>query len=460
MRKIIYSFIIDTAQIFAYQGYALAMSIIEYCNADPCDIYIHIPNSLNENTKNIFKNIGINILYFEPFGDRKYCNKLVQIPALENMKFDILILLDTDTIFVDDISRELSAGLISGKIIDAYNPSLECLGAIFEEANIETPPIVPVDTGIGQTFTGNFNGGCYVIPKKFASMLGSEWQKWALFLLSNNQHLVREGKAAHVDQVSFAMACASLNLPTQCLPTNLNYFTHFEAQKHYFDPLSPIRMLHYHNDGLNVLGLIEKSHITDPSAIAAINLANSFISRYFNNELFWNFRYERYPERGSGIGSRDENAQYKSALLLEQGIEHATSILDVGCGDLEVIKKLMLTDYLGLDSSSKALEIAQSKRPDLAFQLSQQSDWPSKQMVLCFEVAIHQTNFQNYENFLKKVIGVTEKTLIISGYENKLPDHMVYFYEPISETLNRLGNFKQIKKIGAHSDVIIFRCEK
>ncbi|MFN8958598.1 MAG: hypothetical protein ACK5XI_10750, partial [Hyphomonadaceae bacterium] len=246
MRKIIYSFIVDSAPIFAYQGHILASSIIETCSANPGEIYVHCSAGVDEYIRNIFLNLGVNVLDFEPFGDQKYCNKLVQIPALANVEFDILVLLDTDTIFVEDMSKEFSAEAVSGKIVDAYNPSLKCLSSIFKDADIKAPPIVPVDTGDGLTFAGNFNGGCYVIPKKFASELGREWRKWAQFLLSDNHHLASEGKTAHVDQVSFAMACASLGLPTRHMPTNHNYFTHFEAQKAYFDPQSQICMLHYH----------------------------------------------------------------------------------------------------------------------------------------------------------------------------------------------------------------------
>ncbi len=459
MRKIIYSFIVDSAPIFAYQGHILASSIIETCRANPSDIYIHCSAGVNEYIREIFLSLGINVIDFEPFGDGKYCNKLVQIPALANVDFDILVLLDTDTVFVEDMSKEFSTDAVSGKIVDAYNPSLECLTSIFKDADIKVPPIVPVDTGEGLTFAGNFNGGCYVIPKKFASELGQEWRKWAQFLLSDNRHLANEGKTAHVDQVSFAMACANLDLPIRHMSTNHNYFTHFEAQKAYFDPKSHICMLHYHNDGLNVLGLIEKSRVSNQAAIVAIDKANSIISRCFNNELFWSFRYDRFPERGSGIGSRDENAQYKSELLVEHGIENASSILDVGCGDLEVIKRLKLQGYLGLDSSPKALEIAQTKRPDLAFRLSQGAAWPSKEFVVCFEVAIHQSTSKDYDELLKNVIAATTKTLIISGYQTKLPHHMVYFYEPIIETLRRLGHFKSIEKIGAHTDVVIYRCD-
>jgi hypothetical protein len=43
-------------------------------------------------------------------------------------------------------------------------------------------------------------------------------------------------------------------------------------------------------------------------------------------------------------------------------------VLDVGCGDLEVVKALNIMDYVGIDQSP-ALEIARQLRPDWQFRL-------------------------------------------------------------------------------------------
>jgi hypothetical protein len=58
------------------------------------------------------------------------------------------------------------------------------------------------------------------------------------------------------------------------------------------------------------------------------------------------------------LGSRGENQLYKRSLLKEQGVEMASSVLDVGCGDLEVIKALNISSYVGIDQSRSVLEIA------------------------------------------------------------------------------------------------------
>jgi hypothetical protein len=130
--RTIYSFIVDSPPIFAYQGHILSLSIIKFAQANPHDIYVHFSKYVTPKVLKIFEDIGVNILIFEPFGDRKYCNKLVQIPALSHLEFGKLVLLDTDAVFVGDVCADTVDDAISGKIVDAYNPSLECLNAIFD----------------------------------------------------------------------------------------------------------------------------------------------------------------------------------------------------------------------------------------------------------------------------------------------------------------------------------------
>ena len=47
------------------------------------------------------------------------------------------------------------------------------------------------------------------------------------------------------------------------------------------------------------------------------------------------------------------------------------SILDVGCGDLEVFAPLPATNYTGVDISEQALSIARLKRPEWSFETAE-----------------------------------------------------------------------------------------
>jgi len=53
--------------------------------------------------------------------------------------------------------------------------------------------------------------------------------------------------------------------------------------------------------------------------------------------------------------------------------------------------------------------------------------------------------------------------LLVSGYEEETDSirrkPMLFYYEPLSVSLERTGRFQSIRVVGHHSDVVIFRCE-
>ncbi|MBK8545810.1 MAG: class I SAM-dependent methyltransferase [Caulobacteraceae bacterium] len=151
------------------------------------------------------------------------------------------------------------------------------------------------------------------------------------------------------------MALRATGLPFELAPSNAKPFTHVTADRRYMEHDCPIALLHYH-DKLNVLGKLDALAGLGAEAESAIARANAQIGANFNNRLFWEFRYDHFPERGSGVGSRGDNLIYKRDLLRANGIEDAASVLDIGCGDLEVIKPLSLRGYTGVDMSPLAIQ--------------------------------------------------------------------------------------------------------
>jgi 2-polyprenyl-3-methyl-5-hydroxy-6-metoxy-1,4-benzoquinol methylase len=121
----------------------------------------------------------------------------------------------------------------------------------------------------------------------------------------------------------------------------------------------------------------------------------------FQNALFWNRRYATHPERGSGLGSRGQNAAYKRELLRAQGIEAFGSILDIGCGDLEVVSQLNLRNYTGVDVSLQSIIRARMKRPDWNFVLHEGQEIGNADPVLCLEVLIHQRTLTEYRSLVR-----------------------------------------------------------
>ena len=106
------------------------------------------------------------------------------------------------------------------------------------------------------------------------------------------------------------------------------------------------------------------------------------------------------------------------------GIEQSPSILDVGCGDLEVIKTLNLSNYTGIDVCPQAIELARNKRPELNFILLKHDNHkhvPAADLVIYLEVLIHQQNWKDYQNLISFLVQKTTNKLVVSGYTKEQP---------------------------------------
>jgi hypothetical protein len=462
--KIAYSFIVDADPLFAYQGWHLAHSLIKHSEANPRDIYVQFTPEVEAQTVEIFEMLGCNVSGLEKFGDGRYCNKIAQWNNVSSSKAEHFVFLDTDMILIADCREHLISNSISAKIVDLANPPLETLDEIMTAAGFpRRPTICEVDANQEETYNGNCNGGMYSIPRLYAGPLFVNWRRWALWLLDNMGPLRRAGRVSHVDQVSFCLAIHDLGLPFERAPSNVNYYVHFAGDHKYFDTSRPISLLHYHNESINVVGALEPRGAVTAQEIAAVGRANEGIARHFSNRLFWDMRCAHFIERGSGIGSRGQNLEYKRKLLQDQGAEQARSVLDVGCGDLEVVKALALRRYIGVDQSKSALDIAKRVRPDWTFLPAPAIGAPAAELVLCFEVLIHQETLGAYLALIKYLAEKTERILLVSGYEDETEsirqNPMLFYYEPLSLSLARTGRFESVTVVGHHTDVVIFRCE-
>jgi SAM-dependent methyltransferase len=461
--KLAYSFIVDADPLFAYQGWHLAHSLIEYSDTDPRDIYVQFTPEVDVQTVQIFEALGCNVSRLEKFGDGRYCNKIAQWSNVRSSKAEHFVFLDTDMILVGDCREHLISKTISAKIVDLANPPIETLDEIMTAAGFSRrPAICEVDANQEETYNGNCNGGMYSIPGLYADRLFVNWRRWALWLLDNMGPLRRAGRLSHVDQVSFCLAIHESGLPFEHARSNVNYYVHFAGDHRYFDAARPISLLHYHNESINVVGALEPRGAVTAQEIAAVGRANDEIARHFSNRLFWNMRYAHFIERGSGVGSRGQNLEYKRKLLQDQGAEKAQSVLDVGCGDLEVVKPLALKRYVGVDQSKTTLDIAKRARPDWTFISAPAISAPAAELVLCFEVLIHQETLGAYLALVECLAEKTEKILLVSGYEEETEsirqNPMLFYYEPLSLSLARTERFESITIVGHHSDVVIFRC--
>ncbi len=453
INKIFYSCVVDDHPKFYWQGYIFVITLLHVAKVNGDRIFVHLTKS-NIQFENFLKANKVNIKYIEPWGDKKYCNKLQQLETQELQDADFVWFCDADIAIKEDLSQisKDNKNNILGKIVDFPNPNIEKLKSIYDFFGLKYPKISTDTLTNEQTFEGNFNGGLYGMPSKYIASFGKSWKKYAKEMLESEKvkDILAE-KINHIDQISFSLALKELNLSYKVLGYEYNCPTHIKNIDLLDAKLkSKAKVIHYHNNISNtgLLNAIEKQYVKE--SIAQIN---EIVKQHFNNALFWSYRYATNPELGSGVGSRGGVAQYKLKLLKNIGLEKQKSVLDVGCGDLEIVKNLSFENYTGVDISAQAVVNGKTKFPQFNFynfELEKEKI-TNADTVICLDVLIHQPKKQNYDELIKFVTTKANKRVVISGYEKKSDSsHMCFFYENIRESLEKTKLFKYIYKVGEY----------
>lgn len=170
----------------------------------------------------------------------------------------------------------------------------------------------------------------------------------------------------------------------------------------------------------------------------------------FDNASFWDERYRTNIELGSGAGSRGEFLAYKRDLM-QKVVDRLRprSILDVGCGDLEVMRELAFDGaYTGIDVSPFVIERNRQIRPGWRFVAGDfvalaESEHLHADLVVCLDVLIHQHDRETYRAFVRALLAASRVATVMNGFAKDRPGRRlspnVAFHEPIGRTLRELG---------------------
>jgi SAM-dependent methyltransferase len=186
----------------------------------------------------------------------------------------------------------------------------------------------------------------------------------------------------------------------------------------------------------------------------------------FDNRSFWNERYRTDPELGSGIGSRGDLAARKRDLVEDTWKNSGRgSVLDVGFGDLQVLDLSVFNDYVGVDVSDVAVEAARERYPQHRF-VNADFTGPEEpslpvdgaDLVLCFDVLIHQFDPDGYRRMVQRLVRHTRQVGLVSGYDDPpvRGGPIIAFHEPLSATLAAAGA-TGIESVMSYRGVQVFR---
>ncbi|MEX2500290.1 MAG: class I SAM-dependent methyltransferase [Wenzhouxiangellaceae bacterium] len=403
--------------------------------------------------------MGVRIHGINPFHqDHPYCNKLTQLQTPELAEADICVLCDTDIAFSQSVDSLLSTSSIRAKIVDLPNPPIEIWRALLDASGLPQCPTTNTSFGDGITPTINCNGGLYMIPSEHFRILREAWPRWARWLIDHIK-LIPESYQKHIDQMSFGLAVHQFGLPIKHLSLAENYPTHSSVGAK--PDISP-KVIHYHSN-------VDSSHRLKQVGAPLVDKRIGWINRMihqrrresFGNQAFWNFRYSEYPALGSGVGSREQNLRHKEWVLQQINQDLIpSSVLDIGCGDLEVSRRIEFKNYTGVDISSEAIIGARRKKRDWNFIVGNPVKTPIDpcQLVICLDVLIHQPTYAEYIALLGRIFSLCTDVAILSGY-NQEPWHtseITFYYEPLSQSLRKFIPGSRTEIVGGYRDTTIF----
>ena len=424
------------------------------CVVDECD-----PDYIRE-----FERLGAFLRIVPRFDNRHgYSNKLrfLQLPELES--FDTVMLMDCDTVVVQDPSPWLDGRVFQAKIADLPTLPHEIFEDLFRSFGLPVSPKSYRCNPGGDPTIWYCNAGVLAFPRSILPKLAPVWLEYDKALLERLQLLGPH--TMFCDQASLALAQAAKQVPFRELPLEMNFplhLTHLPPIKAMLES-DPV-ILHYH-DRIDASGYLRTSPY--PGAQNRVEQFNERLHqerrRHFNSRLFWDFRYTHAPELGSGRGSRGEAAAYKQELLQKLvTTHHPHAILDIGCGDQIATEGLDDSLYTGIDVSSVIIERNRREHPARHYLSGDviELDCPRSDMVLCLDVLIHLSDAERYYAMVRRVVELTGRVGLVAGYEAEPPirHDITHYHEPLSESLRRAGA-RNLRKVGGYGHVTLWSFE-
>ena len=436
--------VVDEDPRFHLEALRWYASLTEVAGVCPTDLLVHVVGRDDTDALDLLRSRGVTIRRLRPFDPRSpHCNKISGALSLAEEGVEgIAVLTDTDIVVCEDPrAHPVTLGAVAMKFVDAPNPPLDVVKLVFEKAGVELPPVVPLDfMPKSMTVEGNGNGGVYLVPGELLGKVATAWSTWARWLLQRIELL--GPFANYVDQMAMALALRDEGISPQRLQPRWNMPTH--VPEWISTKTERPAIIHYHQ-AVQTTGLV--SPVGNKVIDAQIRACNAAISKLwaegFPNTSFWEWRYRSNPELGSGLGSRGAPLSGKRDLLTKVLADvRPESTLDVGCGDGEATRGLVIPQYTGIDQSAEAIRLSRRARPGDKFLVGTLGDNAvNADLAICLDVLIHQPDPSTYRDLVFRLLQAADKALLVSGYEAppKSGSPMIYFHEPLSASIRHFA---------------------
>ena len=174
-----------------------------------------------------------------------HSNKIALLSSSKLAGHEIIVLLDCDTLVVQDPVRWLNPDAVAIKLADLPTVSLAELQSIFRHLKCPVPSPRYHHELTGDACIAYCNSGVMIVPEKHRQRLATQWDYWNRQVLTLPETL--SFNRVHMDQVSLALALENTDVPFAPLPTEMNMPVHFKPQ--FYPPawqeIDPV-IIHYH----------------------------------------------------------------------------------------------------------------------------------------------------------------------------------------------------------------------
>ena len=173
-------------------------------------------------------------------------NKIRFLQQEDILDYETILLLDCDTIIVQDPNRYLSERVFKAKIADLPTMPHDNFAVLFDFFGMPLPTQDYSCTVFGEPTIPYFNTGVLIFPRSALSTLVPKWIEFTNTLIENMDLIA--GREHFCEQASMSLALASTGQKFKVMGNEMNFPTHLESYKkssllHNIDPI----IIHYHS---------------------------------------------------------------------------------------------------------------------------------------------------------------------------------------------------------------------
>jgi len=209
--------------------------------------FLAVVGSLSKEEKSFFVKHGAEIFCVSPLDERHGpSNKLRFFELSQLDRYHHIVLLDCDTIVVQDPSSWVYASGFSAKPADQPTVAVDALCKYLTYYDIPVPYLDCHHDVADVPGLPYFNSGVIILGRKWRRKFFRAWKKYTFNLIGGSTLFgINE---YHVDQAGLTAAVLAENIPIDPLPTAMNFPAHFPEHRYpqaiwNIDPI----IIHYHH---------------------------------------------------------------------------------------------------------------------------------------------------------------------------------------------------------------------